>query len=1568
MKHVALALLLGLNLATIAPATTAATLDREFTFAPDAITLAREGDLTVPRMRGALPEYRAGHPDLPWIEERIELPEGQRVARLEILSVETAPVAAGVRLASAVKQAPGLGPIERTAPDARFFEHAGFEPGAMAELSAQGYQDGKSIALVRVSALRWESASGSLERLVRVRVRLALEPDPGRPVKRLRGGLPWIEPSASRALASPASAAGRAQPFAATQVPSLLGSPVQYVIITNDSMATQFQRLADWKTQSGIPSVVRTLSFIQQNYPAANDDADRVRQFIRDAYQRWGVQYVLLGGDTDVLPARYAFNLYYPTGVGSYIATDLYYQCLDGNWNANGNSIYGEGYQDSTNTGDGADLMPEVWVGRAPASSVIQAQQFVDRTLQYEKTPVGDYENSVLFFSEVLFPQNWSPGMTTLLDGAQLTEDVLPYLDANPAIHYARLYENYTDPRWKPGALQELKQTVVDSLNRGYNLAVHTGHGYRNVMSCGDDNLTNNDALGLTNGNRYCNLYSIDCTSNAINFPCLGEAFLHASAGGAVTNIGSTDVDFPTTGRYFQSAYFQLVFQDSVNTIGEAFAKQKYSFIGQSAGDNVNRWTELVLLLLGDPSLKVWTGRPRTLTVTSPDSVHLGDSTITVHVSIGATAFANAQVTAYKAGDDFATAVTNASGDVTLPFRPDSLGGITLTVSGYDCRPVQRTIPIAAVAGKPVLAAQAPAVDDGAGGTIGNADGILDAGETVDLHVALRNNGGSTAPVAKGTLTSADPYVSITTPSLTYGAIASGALSDPAAYRISIPAAAPDQHEIPLTLSVLDGAGGHANEKVQLVVHAPDLRSYWHTVTDLGGNGNGRPDSAETVSEFIRLRNRGSGYAPAVSLVLRSLDGLAVITDSTATFGDFTPGQEKTSDAVTFVPTSSHSRFQLRISDQYGLVSTQTLDLSYPVTPTGLSATGAGTLIELQWTANTEPDLLGYNVYQATAPGGPYTHVNTVPTDRTAYYHVENAQPLTIYYFKVSAVDSSGNESAQSAYISVTTNPPNHAVFPIQMGGNTPSSVAIDHLYNGYLYDIVAGANVLYVWHPDGSVPRDADGQGTTYGDFTTLGKYYAPGPAIADLNGDGVKEIIACDWESSSPSVGNLFVFDQAGNVKSGFPKATSAVWSSPTIADLNNDGHKEIFFSGLVNTFYAFHDDGTELIDGDSNPSTIGVFKTVTGGFNAATAAAAPIEGPGTNNDIVFGDEGGLLYVWRANGTNAPGFPVQIGPSLRASAAVGYLDGAGDSQLEIVMPAKNDSLYVIESNGARRPGFPVYVKTSGTNSRQPSPALADMNRDGYLDIVIAGTDGAIYVFDRNGQIVPPWNGVRYSTMTSNACESSPVVADIDGDGWPDIVVGSEDATLTGLSGQNGSVLPGFPIPLGGEVRGTPALCDCDGDGKTEIVLADWDGNLYMWDYDRPFSPSGLPPWPQFHHDALHTGYFNAPISVDVQSPGAVLPTRVELERPEPNPARAGARIGYAVPATRDGAPFEIAVFDLAGRRVATLARGEAKPGRFSVSWNLRGADGAAVQGGVYFLRFSIGPDIATHKLVVVH
>ena len=98
-----------------------------------------------------------------------------------------------------------------------------------------------------------------------------------------------------------------------------------------------------------------------------------------------------------------------------------------------------------------------------------------------------------------------------------MAEDMLVHTDLLPQLHVARLYENYPDPRWRPGVVPENRVAVLDSMNVGYGLGLHIGHGYRNVMEVGDASITNPDASALTNGNRLMNLYAINCSSNAID-------------------------------------------------------------------------------------------------------------------------------------------------------------------------------------------------------------------------------------------------------------------------------------------------------------------------------------------------------------------------------------------------------------------------------------------------------------------------------------------------------------------------------------------------------------------------------------------------------------------------------------------------------------------------------------------------------------------------------------------------------------------------------------------------------------------------------------------------------------------------------------------------------------------------------------------------------------------------------------------------------------------------------------------------------------------------------------------
>jgi serine protease len=121
-------------------------------------------------------------------------------------------------------------------------------------------------------------------------------------------------------------------------------------------------------------------------------------------------------------------------------------------------------------------------------------------------------------------------------------------------------------------------------------------------------------------------------------------------------------------------------------------------------------------------------------------------------------------------------------------------------------------------------------------------------------------------------------------------------------------------------------------------------------------------------------------------------------------------------------------------------------DTTPPSAPTGLSASAGNGTVALDWSNNTEADLDGYIVYRATSAAGPYAALNSNPLGASAYTDgsVTNG---TTYYYRVTAVDIAGNESADSATVSGTpeggdTTPP---AAPTGLSGtSTRNSVSLN--------------------------------------------------------------------------------------------------------------------------------------------------------------------------------------------------------------------------------------------------------------------------------------------------------------------------------------------------------------------------------------------------------------------------------------------------------------------------------------------------------------------------------------------
>jgi len=148
------------------------------------------------------------------------------------------------------------------------------------------------------------------------------------------------------------------------------------LIITTPSLAASFQPLKDYHDTTGILTEIHTTDYIGSNNP------DEIRSHIKLVFLTDGIKYVLIGGDDELLPSKDMYVVSYPGGyTETSMPTDLYFGCLDGPFNNDGDSQWGE-----PNDGEGGgdvDLIAEVFIGRACASNVTEANRFVTKHLSY---------------------------------------------------------------------------------------------------------------------------------------------------------------------------------------------------------------------------------------------------------------------------------------------------------------------------------------------------------------------------------------------------------------------------------------------------------------------------------------------------------------------------------------------------------------------------------------------------------------------------------------------------------------------------------------------------------------------------------------------------------------------------------------------------------------------------------------------------------------------------------------------------------------------------------------------------------------------------------------------------------------------------------------------------------------------------------------------------------------------------------------------------------------------------------------------------------------------------------
>ncbi|MBC7081676.1 MAG: hypothetical protein H5T44_05490 [Thermoplasmatales archaeon] len=435
------------------------------------------------------------------------------------------------------------------------------------------------------------------------------------------------------------------------------------LIITHKNFVEELEPLVEHKESFGIKTKMVTTDEVYA-HPSAmqgRDDAEKVKYFIKNAIEEWGIKYVMLVGglsspiksETWLVPTRDS-NL--DDGSESNYTTDLYfadiYKYENGSlvfddWDSNGNGIFAEWKGMRV---DKRDFYPDVYVGRLACRSEKEVRDVVNKIINYEKNTYGkDWFKRVVLVGGDTF--NDISG-NNYYEGEIANQKVAEILSDFEAI---KIW-------WSQGNVNQ--RNVLNALSQGCGFVHLSGHGSPEAWFVKD--FVQNPhgkyiwALDvyhipmIKNGEKLPVVIIGGCHNSMINTSlyksttdviktiiikyilgkpyqtwywlpspeCMGWWFVKEPSGGAIATFGCTGLGYGTIGdsdkdgipdciqyllTWLELRFFE-VYKNGDEILGRAWGNAIKDYInkfmsgkiGQTDAKTVEEW-----ILLGDPTLKI---------------------------------------------------------------------------------------------------------------------------------------------------------------------------------------------------------------------------------------------------------------------------------------------------------------------------------------------------------------------------------------------------------------------------------------------------------------------------------------------------------------------------------------------------------------------------------------------------------------------------------------------------------------------------------------------------------------------------------------------------------------------------------------------------------------------------------------------------------------------------------------------------------------------------------------------------------------------------------------------------
>jgi hypothetical protein len=390
----------------------------------------------------------------------------------------------------------------------------------------------------------------------------------------VEGGIHRYAITSADGILSPAQVRPAENPWGFHATGGFTGA--DYIIITHPAFADALSPLVSLRQSQGLTTTVVNVLGIYDEYGDGRPEPEAIRAFIVNAYTSWMLRptYVLLVGDGSFDPKRYRADSP-PTFIPPYLA--------------NVDPWAGETAADNRYvTADGADDLPDLLIGRLPVKTLTETQTVVDKIVQYETAP---------------FPGGWNGNVTFVADDADPGAGDFPAQSEIIATTFVtlpftaqRIY--FTPPTT---TITATRQDTLNAWNTGALLMQFAGHS--SWQQWAEERFFHLDDLPtLHNDRRWPIVIEMTCFTGAFHRPepTLDKELLNLKDAGAVAVWSSTALGLSAGHDKLDEGFFQAVFNDQVNTLGQAALSGKLSL----AGSGQQLYLLDTFTLLGDPAMR----------------------------------------------------------------------------------------------------------------------------------------------------------------------------------------------------------------------------------------------------------------------------------------------------------------------------------------------------------------------------------------------------------------------------------------------------------------------------------------------------------------------------------------------------------------------------------------------------------------------------------------------------------------------------------------------------------------------------------------------------------------------------------------------------------------------------------------------------------------------------------------------------------------------------------------------------------------------------------------------------